>query len=77
MLPFLWRRTSDEVVENVEIPLSTRGTGDTVPLKVILESLDTAESATFRKLELCVFSETGSVGVEEGTGIAERLEDKL
>ena len=41
MLPFLWRCTSDEVVEDVEIALAIRDRRDSGAFKVVVERFDT------------------------------------
>lgn len=77
MLSFLGRRTRHEVVEYVKVPLPRRRTGHPVSLQIIIERLDPAQTTSFCELEFCVFSEAGSIGVEQGAGVAERLEHEL
>ena len=61
----------------MEIPLSRRGCRNPVPFKVIIQGLDSAQTTAFSELKLGVFSETRSVGIEEGASVAETLEDEL
>ncbi len=42
VLPLLLTRTSEQIVEDVEIPFAGGSTGDSVPLEVVIECLDTS-----------------------------------
>ena len=77
MLALLRGRAGDEIVEDVEVALARGHGGDPVALEVVVEGLDAAEAAAVGELELGVLAEAGGVGVEEGAGVAEGLDDEL
>lgn len=54
--------TGDEIVKDVEIPLSRWGCRDTVPFKVIIQGLDSTQTATSGELKSGIFPETRSTG---------------
>jgi hypothetical protein len=41
MLPFLWRRTRNKIIENVKVSLARWWTRNSVPFKVVIEGFDT------------------------------------
>jgi hypothetical protein len=57
VLALFSRGTGDEVVENMEVPLSRWGCRDTVPFEVIIQGFDSAQAATFGELKFGIFSE--------------------
>ena len=77
VLAFFGRGTGDEVVENVEVPLSGWWCRNPIPLQVVVQSLHSTQATTIGKLKFCVFAETRGVGIEECTSIAETFEHEL
>lgn len=77
MLPFLQGGARDEIIEYMKIALAGLRAGDPIALEVVVKGLDAAETAALGELELGVFAEAGGVGVKEGAGVAECLDDEL
>lgn len=77
VLTLFGRGAGNEVVENVEVPLSRWGCRDTVPFEVIIQGFDSAQAATFGELEFGIFSKPRSVGIEESASVAKTLENEL
>lgn len=77
MLTFFRSSSSNEVIENMKIPLARGNSRDAVTFKVIIECFDTTETSTFSELKFCVFSETGSVGVEKSACVTKRFDNEF
>ena len=77
MLPFLRRRTHDEVVEDVEITFSRRNSSNSVPLQVIVEGFDPAQPTMVGELWSNVFSGVRGVVVKERPSVSKGLDDKF
>jgi hypothetical protein len=77
VLALFGRGAGDEVVENVEVPLSGRRCRNPISLQVVVQGLYSAQATTFSELKFCVLAETRGVGIEEGASVAETLEYEL
>lgn len=76
-LLFLIRGAGDQIVEDVEVALARRWTGNAAPLEIIVERLGTDEPAAVGELELGVLAEARGVCVLDRARIAESFEDEL
>lgn len=77
-MTFFTFNTRGEVVEDVEVALSTRGwLGDARAFKVVLDGLDAVEPATVVELELGVVAIPRGVLVPDGMCVSKGLEDEL
>jgi hypothetical protein len=76
MLPLVGGSASNEVVEDVEVALSSGSVRNARLLDEVLESLQTGEPTLVAKLKLRIPTEAGGVRVGDGGGVAEGIEDE-
>lgn len=77
VLPLLWCRTGEEVVEYMEIALPRRRAHDAGSLKVVRERLDAAQTPARSELQLDVLTNAGGVRVMGCAGVCEGFEDEV
>jgi hypothetical protein len=77
MLALLVRRSRDEVVEDVEVSLPRRRSGNSASFEVVVKGLRSGQPASVGELQFGVLAKARGVVVVDSFGVSKRLEDEL
>jgi hypothetical protein len=61
----------------MEIPLARGGTCYAVAFKIVVEGLDSTQTAALGELELGIFAKAGGIRVEKGASMSKRFQNEF